>query len=404
MKQAVIFGAGNIGRGFIGALLSQAGYHVTFIDVAASLVESLNRAGRYPVRIVSSEGHEDQLICHVSAIDARDSAAVAEAVAGADLAATAVGAHNLGRIAPALAAGLARRLAAGDTPLNILICENLMHADQVLARHLKAELDPADHPAFDRQVGLVETSIGRMVPIQTPAMQDGDPLRVCVERYGFLPVDQAAFKGEIPPIPRLVPFAPFAYYIKRKLYLHNMAHAICAYLGAYASLATISEAIDQAEILAIVQRAMLSSARALARAYQMPLEPLLEHGDDLLRRFGNAALKDTCERVGADPKRKLMPEDRLVGAALFCQQAGVSPVWIAVGIAGALYRLIGEQNQPQSAELARQALSDIAQLPAGDPLAETAIRFYQLLAAGRPLGELRRLAAQLQADSAPDVV
>ncbi|NLB46013.1 MAG: mannitol dehydrogenase, partial [Clostridiaceae bacterium] len=185
MKQAVIFGAGNIGRGFIGALLGQAGYRVTFIDVAANLIENLNRSGSYPVRIVSSEGHEDQGVRHVSAIDAHDAEAVAEAVAGADLAATAVGANNLVRIAPALAAGLARRLKKTDAPLNILICENLMHADQVLDRHIKASLDPADHPAFERRIGLVETSIGRMVPIQTLDMQDGDPLRVCVERYGF---------------------------------------------------------------------------------------------------------------------------------------------------------------------------------------------------------------------------
>ena len=33
MKQAIIFGAGNIGRGFIGQLYSESGYHVTFVDV-----------------------------------------------------------------------------------------------------------------------------------------------------------------------------------------------------------------------------------------------------------------------------------------------------------------------------------------------------------------------------------
>ena len=38
---AVMYGGGNIGRGFIGALLSQSGYRVTFIDVAAPVVEHL---------------------------------------------------------------------------------------------------------------------------------------------------------------------------------------------------------------------------------------------------------------------------------------------------------------------------------------------------------------------------
>ena len=51
MKSAVMFGAGNIGRGFIGLLLSQAGYHVTFVDVAAPLVDDINTLGKYNVQI-----------------------------------------------------------------------------------------------------------------------------------------------------------------------------------------------------------------------------------------------------------------------------------------------------------------------------------------------------------------
>ncbi len=41
MKKAVMYGGGNIGRGFIGATLSQSGYEVTFIDVAEPVVKAL---------------------------------------------------------------------------------------------------------------------------------------------------------------------------------------------------------------------------------------------------------------------------------------------------------------------------------------------------------------------------
>ena len=85
---------------------------------------------------------------------------------------------------------------------------------------LKDLLTDEEKKHFDEKVGLVEASIGRMVPVQTEEMKDGDPMRVCVERYGFLPVDLAAFKGEVPEIQNLVPFEPFDFYIKRKLYVY----------------------------------------------------------------------------------------------------------------------------------------------------------------------------------------
>jgi mannitol-1-phosphate 5-dehydrogenase len=50
MKKAVMYGAGNIGRGFIGQLFSESGYHVVFIDIADSVVDRLNKDGCYPVK------------------------------------------------------------------------------------------------------------------------------------------------------------------------------------------------------------------------------------------------------------------------------------------------------------------------------------------------------------------
>ena len=120
MKQAVMYGGGNIGRGFIGATLSQSGYEVTFIDVAEPVVKALQEKKQYPVRYVSSEGHEDVTIEHVTAVNGNDQEAASEAIANCDIMATAVGARILKFIVGNIVAGLRKRWARDDRPLNIM--------------------------------------------------------------------------------------------------------------------------------------------------------------------------------------------------------------------------------------------------------------------------------------------
>ena len=55
MKQAIMIGAGNIGRGFIGALLERSGYHVTFADVVEELISAINERKSYTVHIQDRE-------------------------------------------------------------------------------------------------------------------------------------------------------------------------------------------------------------------------------------------------------------------------------------------------------------------------------------------------------------
>ena len=402
---AVMYGGGNIGRGFIGAALSQSGYRVTFIDVAEPVVKALQEKGCYPIRYVASNGHEDVMITNVTAVNGNDTEAASDAIANCDIMATAVGARILKFIVPNIVAGLRKRWAANGGPLNIIICENLMDANKVLESMLKEQLTEEECRIFDETVGLVEASIGRMVPVQTDEMKDGEPMRVCVERYGYLPTDKAAFKGEVPDIKNMVPFEPFDFYIKRKLYVHNMGHATCAYLGDLLGLEYIYQSIDVAETRVLVQNAMTESAMALSVKYGVELDKLMLHIQDLLGRFTNAALKDTCARVGGDPGRKLSPDDRLIGSATLALEQGITPAYIAVGAAAGLKRYIDEaEGMTQGMEAAEKVLSEVSGLQPADTLAQMILKMYALILGGAELSTLRRAADRVKAESLSNVI
>ena len=111
MKKAIQFGAGNIGRGFIGAVLEQAGYHVVFADVNEQVVARINSDRAYTVQIMDTVC-EQMRITDISAMDSR-SPELAAQIAGAELVTTAVGLTVLPRIAGAIAAGYAVALMMG---------------------------------------------------------------------------------------------------------------------------------------------------------------------------------------------------------------------------------------------------------------------------------------------------
>jgi len=382
--KAVMYGAGNIGRGFIGQVFSQSGYELQFIDVAEKVIEALNREGRYPVRILSGDSSRDIWIEGVSAIDGRNEEAAADAIAGADIMATAVGVRVLPFIAPVIAKGIKKRFAGsragGVRALNIIICENLIDANKVLESLIKNHLSEEEQKVFDECVGLVEASIGRMVPLQTPEMQDGNPLRICVEAYGFLPVDKAAFKGEIPSLAGMCPFDNFMFYIQRKLFVHNLGHAVCAYLGMIRGDTCIYETAAHGGILFIAQNAMLESALALSSKYNASLPDLHYHIQDLLRRFSNKALGDTCARVGADTKRKLGNNDRLIGAFLCCGEENIKAAFISIGIAAAVLCHLKDSGGHQSREAALAVLREVSGLNEDSERVEKILEFHSMLA------------------------
>ena len=386
--KAVIFGAGNIGRGFIGALFSEAGYEVTFIDVAAPVVAKLNEDRCYPLVIVSSEGRVKRTVTNVCAVDGNDADAAARAIADCDIAATCVGAKAIKYILPNFVRGAKLRFAESGRPLNLLICENLMDADKYI-RDMLADMMTPDELA---NVGLVETSVGRMVPVPKPEANADNILRIAVEEYGVLPVDRDAFVGEVPEIKNVVPFSPFHFYIERKLYIHNMGHAISAYLGDYLGHEYICTAIADPAIRLCAQSAMNDSAAALAKKYGVDIAPIVDHVGDLVRRFANTALGDTCARVGGDIPRKLAKSDRLTGAFLQAESEGLFPVFICVGAAAALVKYCAENEIDDRSA----ALSELCGLDADSEYCRAVLRLAEMFARKKPLSEIIALADEIK--------
>lgn len=321
-KTILIFGAGKIGRSFIGQLFGQSGYNVVFSDIDQNLVNALNRRKSYPV-VIKGKTEETILVENVRAVSGLDRDAVIKAVAEASIMAVSVGKNALEKIIPVIAEGLKRRQElTPDRPLDIIIAENMRAAAEFIRSKL-AEVLPQNYP-LDKLVGLVETSIGKMVPIMTDEELKNDPLLIFAEPYNTLILDKLAFKGEIPNVKGLSPKENMQAWVDRKAFVHNLGHATAAYVGNFyhPDAKYIFEVLADKKILATTRKTMLQAAQILVSYYpdDFTLSDLEEHIDDLLSRFQNRALKDTVFRVGQDLPRKLGIDDRFAGIIQMAQK------------------------------------------------------------------------------------
>jgi len=336
MKVAIQFGAGSIGRGFLGQLFSQSGYETVFIETREEIVAYLNRTHSYRLKIVG-KGSRELVIRRVRAINARNTEKIGKEIEKAEIMATAVGARNLSAVAFLVARGMSIRADKKiEEPINLIICENLPRASKFFRDYLLRQIDVKYQEYIDSHLGLVEAVVSRMVPLVPPEVQKRDLTFIMTEEYNKLPVDKKGFKGKIPRIKGMIPYDNLFAYEEQKLFIHNTGHTICAYLGYLKGYKYIWEAIEDRGIYKIVRGALEETGRALLRKHNFKLEEQQAHIKNLLERFANRALGDTIVRVGRDPIRKLGPQERLIGAAKLAYQYGITPENISRGIAAAL--------------------------------------------------------------------
>ncbi|MEX8058886.1 mannitol-1-phosphate 5-dehydrogenase [Microbacterium sp. 16-032] len=327
--KAVHFGAGNIGRGFVGLLLHEGGYDLVFSDVSAALVEAINSASSYTVHEVG-EGGVDKEVTGFRAIDSSvDAEALVDEIATADVVTTAVGPTILKFVAPHIVAGLALR-DPSLPPLQIMACENAIGATDQLREHV-VELAGESWDALASRSVFANTAVDRIVPAQS-----GGGVDVTVEPFYEWAIERPPFGDNPPHIPGAHFVDDLEPYIERKLFTVNTGHATTAYFGAQAGIERISDALADPEIAAKVEAALEETSALLVEKHELDAGVQGEYRATILRRFRNAALPDTVWRVGRQPLRKLSRHERFIGPAAEAVERGLPVDALVAAMAAAL--------------------------------------------------------------------
>ncbi len=158
--QAVHFGAGNIGRGFIGYVLHENGFQLNYVDTNTAIIQQLNADHSYQIELLDTD-HTRLTVDRVQAFNSltEQDQIIAQIVA-ATLISTSVGAKNLGRIAPVLKTGLLQRCQLKKS-VNILANENIVNASSLLKQAVYALATTAEQALLDQYCYFVNTAIDR---------------------------------------------------------------------------------------------------------------------------------------------------------------------------------------------------------------------------------------------------
>jgi mannitol-1-phosphate 5-dehydrogenase len=340
---AVHFGAGNIGRGFVGLILHRAGYRVVFVDVVDELIDALNGTPSYLVKEVGLDPAEER-IDNYRAINSRsdEPAAIAE-IASADIVTTAVGPTVLKFVAPVIAAGLRKR-PDGAAPLVVMACENAINATDALAGHIRSVVPDEEWPAVAAKAVFANTAVDRIVPAQS---QDG--LDVTVETYFEWAIERPPFGGNEPSIPDATWVDDLAPYIERKLFTVNTGHAATAYHGFTRGIKKLSDALADDVVRAAVEGVLAETKQLLVAKHEFADEAQQAYVEKILERFANPYLPDTVDRVGRQPLRKLSRSERLIGPAAELAERGIRPQHLLATVEAATS--FDVPDDPESVEL-----------------------------------------------------
>ena len=341
MKKAVHFGAGSIGRGFIGDLLHDSGYEIVFIDMDKEIVEQINKNNSYDLYVIE-DNYKKKTIENVKAVLLNDEESIINEITAADIITISVWVDNLSGVASLLLKGLKKRLETNNVRINILACENAIHNSAILKKEILKLDKNFTESMLDKIAAFPDTAVDRMV---LASVRDGEKVIDIGSEHELVIEKNKLTDPESYPIKGAVYTENLNKYIERKLFIVNGGHAWAGYMGHVYGYKTMQEVFNNENLVALVKEVMLEAGNLIAVKYNFEMTELEDYVDFVINRFKTPGITDYISRVSRNPIRKVSADERLVGPCIQCVERNLKNDRLIEGIASVFLYDVPEDQQ-----------------------------------------------------------
>lgn len=264
---------------------------MTFIDKNKALTESLNSGNGYKISYFGGGKPAKRVNC----VRAETWETVSHIDAG--LIFVSVGGSNLADAGKELR----KHISAGQ---RIIVCENAFHPAKTLYE----------------AIGIDGVRISESTVFCTTI--DNGGIDILSEGYPYLQFDALPMDGNIPQINGLKPIKDFGNFLARKLFTYNNASCVIAYLGYIKGCTVYSDAANDTEILALLDRNYEVINRCMCREFGYDETGQSEFAVLSRKKFTDRTIVDTVVRNACEPQRKLKKDERIIAPLLLADKYG----------------------------------------------------------------------------------
>lgn len=316
------FGAGNIGRGFIGELLNKSGYHITFVDINKDVVNGLKCRNTYTIKILDENIEEIELNNFDALNIAEEKEELYKAIGEVELVTTSIGPNVLPIIAKDIAEGLKLKVANNNTKLlDIIACENMIAGSDFLKQEIYKQLTEEEQKFVEACVGFPNSAVDRIVPAQ----KHEDVLLVEVEKFCEWVIEEDKIKVEknknIENVHYVKDLNPF---IERKLFTVNTGHAALSYIANYLGIELVSDGAKHTEVRKDFIAVLEETSALLEKKWGFSKEEMTAYRNKTTKRFENPRIVDNVSRICRTPIRKLGYNERFIKPIRETEELGLS--------------------------------------------------------------------------------